>query len=189
MFMMNFILPKPTIALAGVHTFTHYSPKSLQDQKLIDELEKYVKDGISFKFADKCKHLISKITKQKNLTTDTGREFLAQVLCNTFAGTNAYVTHFAIGDSNTAATTSDIALGNELFRSAVSSGADDNNTANISTFIGASDANFTWEEWGHFIDATGTVNSGVMLSHHIEQQTKAAPNTVTVDSVYTLTDV
>lgn len=177
-----------SVALKGTHVLTDYRPRSIQDQRLLDEFEKYTIDGKAHIFRPKVAHLIVGQRVLHNLTTTVGREFLAQILCNTFAGTNAYVTHFAIGDDNTAANVADTTLGNEMFRKAVSSALDSNNIANISTFIGASEANFTWEEWGHFIDGTASADTGVMLSHLIQTVAKSAPDTKTVDSTYTLSD-
>ena len=178
----------PSLKVKGIHILTDYRPRSIQDQKLLDEFEKYMKDGKAAIFRPKVEHLIVGKQKLYNLTTTVGREFLAQILCNTFAGTNPYVTHFGIGSDNTAANVADTVLGTEVFRKEISSALDSNNIANISTFIGADEANFTWEEWGHFIDGTASADSGVMLSHLIQNVAKSAPDTKTVDSTYTFAD-
>ena len=178
-----------TAGLKGVHILTNFRPQKPEDQRLLDEYEKWHKDGKGHLFLPKVQHLITERRELHNLTTTVGREFLAQILCNTFSGTNNYVTHLAIGTSNTAANIADTTLGTESFRKEVSSALDSNNVANISTFIGATEANFTWEEWGHFIDGTGTVDTGVMLSHLIQTVSKSAPDTKTIDSTYTIADV
>lgn len=187
---MNLILPQPTVGLSGFHTFRVFRPQNAQDERLLAELEKWYSDGKGHRFIEKCTHMLTQKLLRKNLTTVDGREFLCKILCNTSSETNKYITHFAIGDDATSATVNDTTLGNEQFRKAVSSAAESSNTANISTFIAASEANFAWEEWGHFVDGTGSADSGVMFSHHIDSTiNKSSPDTVTVDSVYTLSDV
>ncbi len=175
--------------LLGLHTFTDYLPRCLQDQKLLDELEKWMSIGKGHIWKPKVEHLITDQVTYKNLTTTLGRGFLMQILCNTATGTNKYVTHFGIGTSNTAANVADTQLGAETFRKSISSALDSTNTANISVFVGASEANFTWQEYGYFIDGTATANSGTILSHFIQSVAKSAPATKTVDSVFTLADV
>lgn len=186
---MNILLPQPTLGLAGFHTFTKFTPATLADQRLLDELEKYYADGRGAEFIEKCLHMIKQKFTRKNLTTTAGREWLCKVICNTSTQTNDYVTHFAIGTDTTPAAEGDTTLGSESFRKSVSSAAESSNTANISTFIGASEANFAWEEWGHFVDGTATTDSGVLFSHYIDSTiNKSSPDTVTVDSVFTLSD-
>ena len=174
--------------LSGIHMLTNFRPFTLRDQRDLDEYEKWHREGKGHLFLPKVERLITSRRRLKNLTTTIGRGFLAQILCNKFTGTKNYVTHLAIGDDNTAANVADTTLGSELFRKDVSSGLDSNNVANISTFLGASEANFTWEEWGHFVDGTSEADSGVMLSHLIQNVTKAAPDTKTIDSTYTFSD-
>ena len=188
--MFNLLLPQQGLGLTGIHTFRVYRPLTRQDESLLDELEKYYSEGRGKEFIEKCGHMLTKIITRKNLTTTAGREWLAQVMCNTQSTTNNYLNYFAIGDDATAATAGDTALGNEIFRKEVSSSADDSNTANISTFIAANEANDDWEEWGHFVDGTASTDSGTLFSHYIDSTiSKSSPDTVTVDSVYTLSDV
>lgn len=174
--------------LKGIHILTNFRPRTVQDQQKLDEYEKWVMDGRGHLYLPKVQSLITSREELHNLTTTVGREYLMQVLCNTFSGTNNYVTHLAIGTDNTAANVADTTLGTETFRKAVSSSLDSTNTGNISTFIGASEANFTWEEWGHFVDGTATVDTGTLFSHLIQNVVKAAPDTKTIDSTYTLAD-
>lgn len=178
------------VGFSGMHTLRLFNPQTSQDQRLLDELEKYYGEGRGGEFLEKCRHMLEKIIVRHNLTVTSGRNWLAKVMTNQDGGfTNNYLNYFAIGDDATPAAEGDTALGNELFRKAVSSSIDSTNTANISTFVGASEANFDWEEWGHFVDGTAVTDSGTMFSHHIDSSiSKSSPNTVTVDSVYTLDD-
>lgn len=179
---------KNTIGLRGMHKFTNFHPVTAHDEWLLKELGKYYDEGKQHLWLPRCQHLINDVQAYKNITVTIGRKFLAQILCNTQTQTNKYVTHFAVGSNNTAAAVGDIQLGTETFRKAVSSAVESSNVANISTFLGASEANSTWQEWGHFIDGTGSANSGTMLSHHIQTVVKASPDTKTVDSTYTFSD-
>jgi hypothetical protein len=175
--------------LTGLHTFRVFLPKSQDDERLLSELEKHYSEGTGEKFMDRCAHMIIDQFTRKNLTTTVGRTWLASVICDTSTRTNNFVTHFAIGDDTTPAAQGDTTLGNELFRKAVSSRAEDGATANISTFLAANEANFQWQEYGHFIDASMTKDSGVMLTHYLDATiNKASPTTVTVDTVLTLSN-
>lgn len=179
----------PSLSLGGLHTFRMFHPVTHQDEKLLEELGKWYEEGKGGFWLPKCLHLMIQQVTKKNLTTTVGRAYIAKLLCNTAVGTNKYVNYFAIGTDTTPAAVGDTTLGTETFRKAVTSALDSSNTANIATFIGASEANFNWEEWGHFIDGTASADSGTMLSHLIDSSiNKAAPNTVTVDSVYTIAD-
>ena len=179
-----------TIKVGGFHVFKHYHPETEEDFLLLEELgrQQLISPDAGRKFQEECKHLQFDEVAAKNIIVTTGLAFLAKILCNTATETNKYVNYFAVGTDNTAAGASDTTLGTENTRKAVSSALDSSNVANISTFFGASEANATWEEWGHFIDGTATADSGTMLSHHIQQQVKASPNTITVDSTYTFSD-
>jgi hypothetical protein len=177
--------------LAGIHTFHIFSPVTRQDELRIAELEKWAHESpLKMRsYIENCLDLVVKKITRKNLTTTGGREWLCQILCNTSSREKNYVTHFAIGDDTTPAAEGDTTLGNEVFRKAVSSRAEDGATANISTFIAANEANFEWEEWSHFIDGTDVAGSGVMFSHHIDSTVnKSSPTTITVDSIYSLSD-
>lgn len=182
-------LIQPSIGLVGIHTFRMFLPKNTQDERLLNELEKWYGEGKGHKWLDRCAHMIVEHFTRKNLTTTVGRTWLAQVLCNTSPQTNDYITHFAVGTDTTPAAVGDTALGTEVFRKAVASAAEDGATANISAFIAADEANTDWEEFGYFVDGTATADSGILFAHQIDSTiSKASPNTVTVDSIFTLSD-
>jgi hypothetical protein len=95
------------------------------------------------------------------------------ILLDLLAGITTYtgaITHMALGDSATAASSSDTALGNELERVAVL-GASTVRSANQVTykafFPDVTTANDTYTEVGTFIDGTATLGSGRLWSRII----------------------
>lgn len=103
--------------------------------------------------------------------TDAGRNHLVQAgigaAVTAFNNANSYI---GVGDSTTAfaAAQTDLQAATNKFRKAMDatypSGA-----ANVITFrstFGTADANFAWQEWGVFNNATN--GSGTMLSRKVE---------------------
>ncbi len=102
--------------------------------------------------------------------TNAGRDFIANAIINNgspvfFTNANA---HLGVGDSNTAfaATQTDLVAAANKLRKAMDA-TYPQITGNVITFkstFGASDANFTWAEWGVF----NASSAGTMLSRKVE---------------------
>jgi len=123
----------------------------------------------------------------ENVTTTVGRAVLAQRLGGdtTYTGT---VNYTALGDDNTAAAVGDATLGNETYRKAISSGTDSNNIAYLETFFTASEVTGTFEEYGMFIDGTGTADTGQLFNRFTSSITKSGTETLNVQSIITFND-
>ena len=123
----------------------------------------------------------------ENVTTTIGRSVLAQRLGGdtTYSGT---VNYTALGDNNTAAAVGDSTLGNEVYRKALSSGTDSNNISYLETFITAAEDADTYEEYGMFIDGTGSADTGQLFNRFVTQITKSLTETLNVQSVITFND-
>jgi len=123
----------------------------------------------------------------ENITCTVGRAVLAQRLGGdtTFTGT---VTHTALGTDNTAAVVGDTLLGTETFRKALSSGTDSSNVAFLETFFSAAEVNGTFEEYGMFIDGTGSVDTGQLFNRFVQTVTKSNTESLNVQSTITFND-
>lgn len=124
--------------------------------------------------------------KKTNLITTVGRSTIAQRLANdtTYTG---IINYGALGTDNTAVANGDTTLGVEVFRKVVASASDTNNIAFIDFFYSKSDTNGTYEEFGTFIDGTGTVDTGQMFTHALTGGwVKTASESMTVAVTYTI---
>jgi hypothetical protein len=108
----------------------------------------------------KASGVVQEVKVAHNIIPTTGRAVLARIL----AGDNTYtgeVDYGALGDGTTAFTNASTILNNEIYRSQADSQAFDDNIAYIDWFIASGDvADDTYEEFGAFIDGTGSADSG-----------------------------
>lgn len=123
----------------------------------------------------------------ENVTCTVGRSVLAQRLSGTttYSGT---VNYGALGTDNTSAAVGDTTLGTETYRKALSSGTYSNNIAYLENFYTAAEVNGTFEEYGFFIDGTGTTDSGQLFNRFTQSVTKSNTESLNVQSVITLND-
>ena len=123
----------------------------------------------------------------ENITTTNGRATFAQRL----GGDTTYtgiVNYTALGDDNTAPVIGDATLGNEVYRKALSSGTDASNVAYLETFFSATETSGTYEEYGMFIDGTGSADTGVLFNRFTSTVTKTLTETLNVQSIITIND-
>ncbi len=123
----------------------------------------------------------------ENITTTVGRSVLAQRLSGTTTYTGT-VNYTALGTSSTAPAVSDTQLGTETYRKALSSGTYSNNIAYLETFFTSTEVTGSFEEYGMFIDGTGSANSGQLFNRFTESNSKSNVETLNVQSHVTLSD-
>jgi aminoglycoside phosphotransferase len=139
-------------------------------RKLFDELQKY-----------KTGELVV-----RNIVVTVGRSVLAQRLANTTTYTGT-INYGALGSSSTAVTNADTQLGTEVFRKIVASASYTNNVAFIDFFYAKADTNGTYQEFGTFIDGSGSANSGQMFTHTLTGGwTKSSSESMTVSCQYSI---
>lgn len=110
------------------------------------------------------KDLIESETEVRNIVPTVGRTVLARRLTGDTVYTGA-ITHGAFGSGSTAFTNASTQLNTEVYRKVVSDSAFDGNIAYIDWFINTADvANQTFNEFGAFIDGSGSANSGQAFS-------------------------
>ena len=122
--------------------------------------------------------IISK-NEYKNIFCDSGRNSLL----NRMAGeSKGEITYLALGDDNTAVKITDTALGNELYRKAVTSSSASGLTFSSSTFIPSTEGNHAYKEMGLYgDDASAALESGTLFTHLLINETKSAGQSVTID--------
>lgn len=123
----------------------------------------------------------------ENITTTAGRSVSAQRLAavNTYTGN---VNYTALGSSATAEVIGNTQLGTEVYRKALSSGTALNNISYLETFFTATETSGTYQEYGMFIDGSGTANSGQLFNRFTSAVVKSTVETLNVQSQVTWSD-
>jgi len=122
-----------------------------------------------------------------NIVVTAGRAELANRITGT-AGNNTVIDDGALGTSTTSPSNSDTTLGSEVFRKVKASESTTDNIAFIDWFYSKSDTNGTYEEFGSFINGSGTGNpdTGSLFTHLLTGGwTKTSSESMTVAAQYT----
>ncbi len=132
------------------------------------------------------KFLVRQLYKE-NITCTVGRSVLAQRLAavTTYTGTINYT---ALGTGTNTPVVGDTQLQTETYRKALSSGTYASNVSYIETFFTASEVSGTFQEYGNFIDGSGSANSGQLFNHFLQTVVKAVTETLNVQSIFTFSD-
>ena len=122
-----------------------------------------------------------------NVVCNVGFEALGQILIGTY-GSTGEANYAALGTDNTVAVAADTTLGTETYRNATFAGAVSGNITYMTAFYTKTEVSGTFEEFGLFIDGTGTIDTGVMLNHYITGGwVKTAVDALVVDIKFTWT--
>lgn len=121
-----------------------------------------------------------------NKVVDRGTEMLARIISGdtTYTG---IINYCALGTGSAAGAAGDTQLGTETYRKLKSSSTFAANAAFVSTFFTAIETSGTFGEVGHFVDGTGTANSGRLFSRIGDPDTtelsvtKSTSETLTID--------
>ena len=119
--------------------------------------------------------------KYSNIVPTVGRTMIANNLTSASPTNVMKITHGALGSSATIPANGDTQLGTEVYRNAIASITNSANTAYATAFYSAAETSGTYAEAGIFCNGTGTVNSGVILSHVSISITKSSSVTLTLD--------
>lgn len=182
--------------IIGIHTFRCYDLSSPEAKRLEENIQHHITlrgsmptDAYQARWDMFMHELQQYMTKEKvikNLITTVGRSVLAQRLANTTTYTGI-INYGALGSSSTAVANGDTQLGTEVFRKVVASASYSTNTAFIDFFYSKADTNGTYQEFGTFIDGTGTANSGQIFTHALTGGwTKTSSESMTVSCQYTI---
>lgn len=200
---------KETTGFLGLHTLSVCDVSSFTAQQLQQKIEGIAREraeiirlggnGLERALREqwkKYKHylkifndnfLVQQVTV-KNVTTTVGRSALAARLSGTTTYTGI-INYGALGTNATAAVVGNTQLGTEVYRKALSSGTFASNIAYLENFYTSSEVSGTFQEYGFFIDGTGTANSGRLFNHFNQTITKSVTESLNVQSIITLSDV
>ncbi len=124
-----------------------------------------------------------------NIIPTVGRSVIARWIIgdNTFDANNG-ANFGSLGTGTASPANGNTQLATEVYRKARSSEAQSSNVAVLSNFYTATEVTGTFEEAGWHIDASGTVNSGQLLSRFLTGTTvKSAIESLVVESTLTIT--
>lgn len=124
----------------------------------------------------------------ENLTTDVGRSALMARLSGTTTYTGI-VNYGALGTSSTSPAVGNTTLGAETYRKALSSGTFLSNVAYLENFYTTTEVTGTFQEYGFFIDGTGSANTGQLWNRFTSTVVKSNVETLNVQSTITCNSV
>lgn len=123
----------------------------------------------------------------KNVICNVGFAVLGELLAGTY-GSTGEATHAALGSNSGAVSASDTTLGTETYRNAVASSAVAGNILYLTAYYNESETTGTYEEFGFFIDGTGSADSGEMWNHYLTGGwVKTGADVLVVDSKFAFT--
>lgn len=184
------------VSIVGIHTFRAYDMTSPEAQALEQAIKNHIEQKSLWNaVAHRAHYLVLKeqLNKYflrekvvKNLITTVGRSVLAQRLAVTTTFTGV-INYGALGTGSTTPTNADTQLQTEVFRITVASSSFTTNTAFLDFFYTKASTNGTYNEFGTFIDGSGTANSGQMFTHALTGGwTKSSSESMTVSTQYAI---
>lgn len=182
--------------IEGKQIFRNYDLSSFQAKALEFGIQLFLNMPLKWRISHYYKYtqLIEELRKKylvremifHNLVTTVGRSVIAQRLAGTVTYTGT-VNYGALGSSSTAVANGDTQLNTEVFRKAVASASYTTNVGFIDFFYSKADTSGTYQEFGTFIDGTGSANTGQLFSHLLTGGwTKLASESMTVSCQYTI---
>ena len=151
----------------------------MTSQEALDLQERIVK-ATGKKYRKLVNELHSRFLKRQvvieNLCPTVGRAVIAARLggITTYTGT---INYCALGTDATGSDNANTVLGTETFRKLIASATFADNLAYISSFFTATETTGTYQEVGHFIDGTGSVDTGQLFSRIASPETAELPIT------------
>lgn len=129
--------------------------------------------------------VVKRTYEYANIVPTVARTMIADNFANASPDNSMLITHAALGTNVTTPANGDTQLGTETYRNAIASLTSSDNVVFATGFYTAGETSGTFKEAGIFSDATGTTNSGILVSHVAINVTKSSSETLTLD--WTLT--
>ena len=131
---------------------------------------------------------IKRVYDYENLIPTVGRAQIALALEAALSAIAEIQINFtSLGTGTTAPANGDTTLETETFRKAVASLTSSSNVVFITAFYTAAETSGTFREAGIHINATITVDSGILFSRVAINVTKSLSETLTIDYTITIT--
>jgi hypothetical protein len=182
--------------IKGIHTLRAYDLSSDEAQKLDKEIKFHIETkhlwnlkGYNARYQELIGQLKKFMVRElvvENLVPTVGRTVFARRLTGdtTYTG---IITHGALGSGSTAPTNSDTQLTTEVFRKVPATANYILNSVFIDFYFSKADTNGTYNEWGIFIDGTGSANSGQMFTHALTGGwSKLSTESLTITTQYVI---
>lgn len=122
----------------------------------------------------------------ENIVPTVARSLIASHLTSAAPSPALMVNYAALGSGTNTPANADTQLQTEVFRNAIASRTSAGNIAFVTAFFTATEAVGTHKEAGIFSGATGTANSGTLMSHVSIDITKTNTQTLTLDWTLTI---
>ena len=186
--MTNSVSIKKGMTLKGVYTFTKAFLETPEQFALDAKIKRLKFAGLEYMPLVRQLNAMCRTEKLviENLIPTVGRTMIANNLTNVSPTNVMRITHCALGTSGTAPANGDTQLGTETYRNSIASITNSSNVAYATGFFSATETTGTFAECGIFSNGTGTVNTGVLLSHVLISITKTNTQTLTLDWTLTI---
>lgn len=159
-------------------------------KRKIYRLQRFLEaQGTLFKYAVERLNSICRVETfyTANLLPTVGRAAVANHITSaTPSPTALRANYVGLGTGTTAPSNSDTQLETETYRNTTASATNSSNIGYITGFFGLTETSGTFREVGLFMGATGTANSGTILSRSAINITKSTSNTLTIDWTLTI---
>ena len=187
---MNLTKTHDHISILGTVTASFFAVESPL-ASLVDERLRDMFDVTPEEYADTLRALqdaggFKRSLTRRNLVVTSGRSVLARLLAGdtTYSGA---INYGALGSASTTPVVGNTQLGTETFRKLYANRQQSGATTTIDFYYSKGDTNGTYNEFGCFIDGTGSSNSGQMFNHVLTGGwTKSAAEAMTVSIQFDL---
>ena len=123
----------------------------------------------------------TEVSYYANIVPTVARTMIANNLADGSPTNAMLISHGALGSNGTAVANGDLTLGTETYRNAIASITNASNITYATAFYTAVEVSGTFAEAGIFSDGTGSVDTGILVSHVLISVTKSGCETLTID--------
>lgn len=179
---------KKSLSLKGVYTITKAFLETPEQFALDKKIKQFKDAGLYYMdLVEQLNKLCrTEVKVIENLIPTVGRTMIANNLTSASPTNVMKITHCALGTNAAAPANGDTQLGTETYRNAIASITNASNIAYATGFFTALEVTGTFAEAGIFSNATGTANSGILLSHVALSVVKSNTETLTIDWTLTI---
>jgi hypothetical protein len=180
---------KETSGLKGKLTITVADIVTPAQKALAATIAKLRAEGLPFM------HLVRQLNSMcrvrrfayNNVTCTVYRALIMENASDPTPSADILVKYAALGSNTTAPTIGDTTLGTETYRNVIASRTNANHVGYFSAYFDLTEVSGTFKEAGLFAGAaTGSANSGTLVSHVAIDVTKTLTQTLTIDWTLTL---